>query len=165
MPATRPPVVRLQPIDDASLVDVVLAAAVADAPPEEVMPPVPGPPGWSEARRDAFRAHHLARLGGLDGPAAEQCWAVLADDQVAGVVRVQRHPDGRHEVGIWLTNGWRGRGVGRAAIGAVRVEAARLGVDELVAVTTADNAAALGALRPYATRTRRRADGTVHVHL
>ncbi|MGW2336751.1 GNAT family N-acetyltransferase, partial [Streptomyces sp. NPDC001685] len=60
---------ELLQVDDANL-EGLLAVAVDDAAPGEVMPPVAvaGPPGWTRERQVAFRNWHRARRPGLSGP-------------------------------------------------------------------------------------------------
>jgi RimJ/RimL family protein N-acetyltransferase len=84
----RPPV-RLLPINDDVLADL-LAVAIADADPAEVMPPVPGPPGWTPTRREAFIAFHRDRREGLAGRLREATFAISVDGQVVGSARLQR---------------------------------------------------------------------------
>ncbi|WP_084469286.1 GNAT family N-acetyltransferase [Nocardiopsis trehalosi] len=139
--------VALVPLDDAVLEDL-LAVAVRDADPEDTMPPVPGPPGWTTERRDAFRRYHRARYPGLG--ADEATYAVTdATGRVAGAARLRRVEGrpGAVETGIWLGRSYRGRGVGTAALSALVATAARTGATVLVADTTAGNAGALAALR------------------
>ncbi|NGO68444.1 GNAT family N-acetyltransferase [Streptomyces sp. SB3404] len=129
--------------------EALLAVAVDDAEPEEVMPPVPGPPGWTGERRDAFRAWHRARLPGLEGPLGEAAYAVVDGGRVAGSARLAR-PGGRPgtlETGLWLGRSHRGRGIGTAVLGLLLDEATAAGAHRVIADTTAGNAAAIGALR------------------
>lgn len=68
--------ISLQRLDEENL-ERVLLAAVAGAAPQECMPAVPGPPGWTARRRAAFRAFHRERFAGLDGRHREltfACW-------------------------------------------------------------------------------------------
>jgi RimJ/RimL family protein N-acetyltransferase len=159
------PDVTLRPVDEATL-DELVAVAVGDAEPADVMPPAPGGPGWTDDRVAAFRRFHRERRAGLDGPRHEVTLAVVAGGRVAGVLRLHRHGDGRHEVGAWLGRSWRGRGVGTAALAALRPVAAGLGVTEVVAETTAGNAAAQAMLtRAGATVGSPDADGIVRATL
>lgn len=123
------------------------ASAVLDADPDDVMPPVPGPPGWTADRLAAFVAFHRGRRGGLEGPHAEVSSVVLVAGAPAGVVRLQAVAPETLEVGLWLARSVRGRGVGGAVLRAAARQAAALGARTLVAETTSDNVAALGALR------------------
>lgn len=141
--------VELRPVDEATLRGL-LAVAVDDAEPAEVMPPVAGPPGWTPARQDAFQAWHRARRSGLAGPHRECTFAVLADGKIVGSARLACQ-DGPEviETGIWLARSTRGRGIGTAALGALLDEAARAGARVLVAETTAVNHAAIASLRGH----------------
>ncbi|KAF4405840.1 MULTISPECIES: GNAT family N-acetyltransferase [Streptomyces] len=127
----------------------LLATAVADAEPEDVMPPVAGPPGWTPARRDAFVAWHRARRPGLDGPRAEATYAVVAGGEVVGSARLARRggAPGELETGLWLGRSARGLGIGTAVLRAVLAEAARAGARAVVADTNSGNRAAIAALR------------------
>lgn len=148
----RRPTVRLQPVDDDVLEDL-LAAAVADADPEEAMPPVAGPPGWTVARREAFRAFHRDRRDGLAGPLQEATFAVVTDGEVAGSARLQRREGpATLEAGLWLARSARGRGIGTAVLRALLDEAAASGAHTVIAETTESNAAALGSLRGIGAR-------------
>ncbi|MFC7549735.1 GNAT family N-acetyltransferase [Plantactinospora sp. GCM10030261] len=138
--------VRLTPVDEQTL-EPLLSVAVAEADPDEVMPPVQAPAGWSQARRDAFREFHRASYAGLDGPTRTIMYAILNAGQVVGMIRMTRtdNPD-TAETGIWLGRSARGQGVGVAALRALLDEAAGAGVKCLVANTTTDNSAALSVL-------------------
>ncbi|WP_461035084.1 GNAT family N-acetyltransferase [Streptomyces mayteni] len=155
--------VALRPMDEENLA-ALLATAVADAPPEDVMPPVAGPAGWTADRREAFLAWHRARLAGLDGPAGEAAYAVADGGLVVGSVRLARAggPDVL-ETGIWLGRSRRGRGIGTAALRLLCAEARRAGGRLLVADTTADNGAAVAILRRLGATLCRHPDG-VAVH-
>jgi len=153
--------VTLQPIVDDELLELVAEVAATDAAPHEVMPGAEGVDQWTDELRAGFLAFHRGRFGGLDGPAAEQGYAVLAQDEVVGVARLQRHPDGAHEVGIWIAASRRGEGLGTAALAALRTRAAQLGVRELVADTTATNVAALTMLRRHGVRLTPGGGGTL----
>jgi RimJ/RimL family protein N-acetyltransferase len=142
------PDVALQPIDDETL-EAVLRVAVDDAEPDEVMPPSPGMPGWTEQRKHAFRAYHNGRRRGLDGPEHELGLAIVAAGEVAGVARLRRRDGDRFEIGLWIGRSRRGRGVGTATLGALRALAETLGGIELVADTTADNLGMLAVLRRH----------------
>ncbi|MCE3553277.1 GNAT family N-acetyltransferase [Pseudonocardia sp. RS11V-5] len=137
--------VTLRALDEPTLV-ALLDAAVAGAEPAEVMPPVSGAAGWSDAARAAFLTFHRRRSVGAVAP-VERTWAILESDgrgeTVVGAGRLEPVADGL-EVGIWLARGARGRGVGRAA---VRELVALAGGRPVVAATTDDNAAAVAVLR------------------
>ena len=157
--------VTLQPLDEA-LIDDLLAVAMAAATPEETMPPVDGPPGWTHARRAAFTDFYRARLDGLAGSRATAMFAILVEGEVAGMIRLARTAiPGQVETGMWLGRGHRGRGLAGAALRAMLAEARSLGADTVVADTTPGNAAALGTLRSCgAVLTPDEAAGKVFAH-
>ena len=139
--------VRLRPVDDATLSRLV-AAALADAAPGEVTPPLTPGTRWTPERVRWLQRFHVERRAGLDGPAGEATWAVELDGAVVGAVRLKRTAEpGVLETGIWLTRGARGRGIGRRALGGVLDEAAALGAYEVAAETTRGNGPALAVLR------------------
>ena len=107
--------VRLTPVDEQTL-EPLLSLAVAETEPEEVMPPVAAPAGWSHARRKAFREFYRSNYGGLDGPTRTQMYAVVCDGDVVGIIRMARwdEPD-TMETGMWLGRSARGHGIGGAA--------------------------------------------------
>jgi len=153
--------VWLAPVDEQNL-ESLLSVAVAEAEPDEVMPPVSAPAGWSQARREAFREFHRASFGGLSGPTGNLMYAVVSDAGVLGVIRMARcaNPD-TVETGIWLGKSARGQGIAATALRLLFVEAAQLGVRRVVAETTADNAAALSVLRRVGAVLESDDDGTV----
>lgn len=111
--------VELRPLDEA-LLEELLTRAVSDAAPEDVMPAVPGPPGWTLARREAFLAFHRARMPGLAGPEREQGFAVMAEGRPVGVGRIAALGEpGAFEIGIWIGRSARGRGIAAAAVRAL----------------------------------------------
>ncbi|NHC14887.1 GNAT family N-acetyltransferase [Motilibacter sp. E257] len=111
------------------------------------MPSVEGPPGWTPQRRDAFLTFHRARA--LATPPVETVYAVVVDGRVCGAARLEPPPGpgATVEAGIWLGRSCRGRGVGGRALQLLAAQARGAGAVGLVAVTTAGNAGALGALR------------------
>src|SRR3954471_2126061 len=60
--------VRLMPVDEQPL-EPRLRLAVTETEPDEVMPPVEAPAGWSHERQEAFRRFHRSNYGGLAGGA------------------------------------------------------------------------------------------------
>jgi RimJ/RimL family protein N-acetyltransferase len=138
--------VRLAPLDE-DLVRQMLTVAVAGATPAEVMPPVDGLPGWTQANREAFVAFHRERHTGLDGPTRTVMHAVLVDGAVAGMIRMSVVEPGTVETGMWLARWARGRGLGTAALAALLERARIAGASCVVADTTPGNAPALAALR------------------
>jgi RimJ/RimL family protein N-acetyltransferase len=157
--------VVLRSIDD-EVLDALLRVAVDDADPDEVLPPVEGPPGWTAERRQAFRQFHLDRRAGFDGPHRQIGWAIVADGEVVGFIRLRRLDGGDHDFGAWIGRSHRGRGVGMAALRALRTLAADLGASGLVAETTSGNTAALALLRHHgADVSAPDADGVVRARL
>ena len=135
------PEIALADVTEAVL-DQLLALAVQYASPDEVTPPLGTGPGWNTERIAWFRSYHREAAAGLDGPAQEKSWAVLCDGVPAGSVRLKRTGDATAETGIWVGRGYRGRGVGTAALGLVLVEARRAGLGQVEAHTTAGNVGA-----------------------
>lgn len=134
--------VELAPLTADNLEDL-LGAAVADADPEEVMPPVAGSPGWNEARRDAFRRFHRSRA--LAPEPGEAVYVITVDGRAAGAARITPIPSqaaGSVEIGIWIGRSHRGRGVGRQATAGLVVLARQRGATRIVASTNATNIAA-----------------------
>lgn len=139
--------VRLEPVDERNL-EPLLSVAAAEAEPDDVMPPVDAPAGWSLARREAFRDFHRASFGGLDGPTRTQMYAILAAGEVVGMVRMTRCDEpGTVETGMWLGRSARGQGLGAVALRELLSAAAAAGMQTVVAETTPDNAGALSVLR------------------
>src|SRR5689334_17782964 len=140
-------VVRLTPIDE-RLLQPLLYVAVAETAPEEVMPPVTVPPGWSRERRIAFCDFYRSHHGGLGGPTRTLMYAILCDGEVVGMIRMARRAEtDTMETGMWLGKSARCQGVGGAALQLLLGEAASCGARRLVAQTTTANGAAIGVLR------------------
>ena len=137
--------VRLRPVDDATL-SLLVRAALEDAAPDEVTPPLtPGTPGRRSASTGSSAS--TSTRAGLDGPAGEATWAVELDgassERSGSSARRSRGPRDRH-----LADPRRaGEGVGRRALGAVLEQAAALGAHEVRADTTRGNGPALAVLR------------------
>ncbi|SCE74742.1 Protein N-acetyltransferase, RimJ/RimL family [Micromonospora viridifaciens] len=139
--------VRLEPVDERNL-EPLLSVAAAEAEPEDVMPPVEAPAGWSLARRDAFREFHRASFDGLEGPTRTRNYAIVAAGEVVGVVRMTRREEpGTVETGMWLGRSARGRGLGAAALRELLNAAAAAGMHTVVAETTPDNQGAVSVLK------------------
>ncbi|MGW4466907.1 GNAT family N-acetyltransferase [Micromonospora sp. NPDC004704] len=139
--------VQLTPIDEQTL-EPLLSVAVAEAEPDDVMPPVEAPAGWSHARREAFREFHRARFDGLDGNARTLMFAIMVDGDVVGMIRMSHHDrPATMETGMWLGKSARGQGIAATALRLLLAEAVGAGARLVVAETTADNAPALGVLR------------------
>ncbi|TDB83386.1 GNAT family N-acetyltransferase [Micromonospora fluostatini] len=153
--------VRLEPVDERNL-EPLLSVAVAEAEPDDVMPPVDAPAGWSHARREAFRAFHRDSFGGLPGPTGTQMYAILVGDEVVGMVRMARRDEpGTVEAGMWLGRSARGQGLGAAALRELLNAAAAVGMHTVVAQTTARNAGALSVLRKLGAKIREDGDRVV----
>ncbi|GGM13789.1 GNAT family N-acetyltransferase [Micromonospora yangpuensis] len=156
--------VRLEPVDERNL-EPLLSVAAAEADPEDVMPPVAAPAGWSLARRDAFREFHRASFGGLDGPTRTRMYAILAAGEVVGMVRMARRDEpGTVETGMWLGRSARGQGLGAAALRELLHAAAAAGMHTVVAETTPDNVHALAVLRKLGAKLREDGD-RVHAEI
>lgn len=156
-------IVTLEAVDEEMLVRLT-AVAVADAAANDVTPPVTPGDDWTPERVAWFQEYHRACRSGGAGSRRETAWAVVADGEPVGCVRLQcTDTPGVLEVGIWLARRVRGRGVGGAAIRAAIAEAARQGATGLVAETTATNSAALALLRRVGFVVNAvSADGAVH---
>lgn len=126
----------------------LLEVAVADAAPDETMPPMPGNPGWTEERKAKFLEFFELMLAGWDGPKKTLIYSITVDDTIAGFIRLSRMPDPQTaETGIWLGRSSRGQGVATAALKALIAQAKENGITRIVADTSLENVAALGALR------------------
>ncbi|MFD9219248.1 GNAT family N-acetyltransferase [Streptomyces sp. NPDC060064] len=158
--------VELRHVDE-EMLQGLLAVAVNEAAPSEVMPPVAGPPGWTPARQDAFRAWHRDRRPGLSGPLRESTFAILTDGHIVGSARLAcRDSQEVLETGMWLARSARGRGIGTAALRALLNEAAGADARLVVAETTATNLGAIAALRRNDARLATdQHNGHVHAHL
>ena len=75
-------VVRLTQVD-ARLLTPLLSVAVAETRPEEVMPPVEAPPGWSQPRRDAFCEFYRSHYRGLNGPTRTLTYGILCNSDAS----------------------------------------------------------------------------------
>ncbi|MCK1794684.1 GNAT family N-acetyltransferase [Streptomyces sp. XM4193] len=128
------------------LLQELLEAAVRDADPGEVMPPVGGPPGWTRRRREAFVRFHRERA--LAPDPVEATFAILHEHAVVGAARLERLPDepGSVELGVWLGRSVRGRGMAHKVLLGLLEEARSLGFRHVVASTTTGNTAAQRAL-------------------
>jgi RimJ/RimL family protein N-acetyltransferase len=145
----------LRPVDGAIL-ERLLDLAVAQTDPDETMPAVPGPPGWTEARRAEFRDRHR-----------RSAQAILLDEEVIGAVRfVPAEAPGAVQAAIWLARSVRGKGYGTEA-GRLSIDEARAnGVTALIAETTTSNAPSIGILRSLGAKLWEDPDtGAVHATL
>jgi pyridoxamine 5'-phosphate oxidase len=136
--------VELCPLDELLLAELT-RVAVAQAEPDEVMPPVPdeeaGAAGWTARREAAFGAFHRTRS--LGAGADQSAFAVIADGSVAGAARLAPVPgeSGTLEAGLWLARDQRGRGVGRRVLRRLHETALRRWQRRLLVRTTPQNAA------------------------
>ena len=131
--------VTLQPVDE-NLLPRLLDLAVADADPNEVMPPEPGSSRWTDARRAAFTDYYR--------PGDGRVYAVLIDGRIAGAARLSpAEAPGVVEAGLWLSRSERGKGHGTAALSLLVDEARAHGASALIAQTEASNSPAVAALR------------------
>jgi len=181
METAIPELVTLRPLDE-DLLPALLATAVADADPGEVMPPVDeddrgGAAGWTEARREAFLRFHRSRLPGagpVEGSAeepAEVTYAVVVaetgetgqvEEKVAGAARLAPRPEpDAVEAGVWLGRSYRGRGVGTAVFARLLDAARAGGAARLFASTSTANAATRRLLASAGADLERHGDGTV----
>jgi RimJ/RimL family protein N-acetyltransferase len=148
---------------DETVLSRLVGAAVSDAEPDEVTPPMAGP-RWGPERIEWLRRLHRDRRMGLDGPLGEATWAVAVDGDVVGGVRLKRtaEPDVL-ETGIWLTRSARGKGVARKAIADVLELARAHGARAVRADTSPENASALYVLQRLGFRTSIEADRVLAV--
>ena len=146
---------------DETVLSRLVGAALSDADPDEVTPPIGGP-HWGPERIERLRRLHRDRRLGLDGPLGEATWAVALDGEVVGGVRLKRMaaPDVL-ETGIWLTRSARGKGVGRKAIADVLDVAQKHGARAVRADTSPENASALHVLQRLGFTTAREGDRVV----
>lgn len=162
---TKPDVVQLKPLDENALEQLVYVA-INDAFPEDVMPPVAGPPGWTPLRQAALRAFHRERRDGLKGGHGEMTFLILHDDQAVGSARLAVVALETLEAGIWLGRTSRGQGIGTDVLRALIVEARATGANRLIAQTNALNAGALHVLSNCgAALAVADSDGHVHAEL
>ncbi|HCA86496.1 MAG TPA: GNAT family N-acetyltransferase [Streptomyces sp.] len=143
--------VTLRPLEEKVLRDL-LDAAVADADPREVMPPLDaGPDGgpadeWTPERRSAFLGFHRTRS--LTAEPVEATYAVVVGKAVVGAVRLfpltaaERAARPAAEAGVWLMRSYRGAGVGDAAFRQLLGLAHAQGIERLYVHTTVENTAA-----------------------
>jgi RimJ/RimL family protein N-acetyltransferase len=139
--------VTLVDVDETVLADMV-DAAVHDADPDEVTPPIDDGGEWTDARLDSLRDLHRSCRAGLAGPIGQATWAVCQDGRVVGAVRLKRTKDnGVLETGIWLCRSARGSGTALSALRALVGKAVDHGAKAIYAETTLNNVRAQGVLR------------------
>src|SRR4051794_39919770 len=106
------------------------------------MPPVDDRPGWTPARRDAFRAFHRGRS--LDpATAVERTWVIDVNGTAAGAARLERSGDAV-EAGVWLSRAVRGRGIGRVVAALLLAGAPTCGAARVLPPAPARHPAARG---------------------
>ena len=151
----------LTEIKDEAGLRALLAVAVADATPEETMPPFEGPPGWTEEKQRFF----LEFFGSVVASETTAAFAVEVDGGIAGFMRLRRMPEeGSAETGMWLGRSHRGKGLGAVAFDTLLTEAAKRGYTRVIADTTPQNVAALGVLRHGRARMRE-GDGKIYAEI
>jgi RimJ/RimL family protein N-acetyltransferase len=161
----KPSKVDLLPLDD-ELIERLLQVAIADAEPEEVMPPVDDAPGWTPTRREAFRTFHRQRREGLSGPSGAVHFAVVAGGEIVGSARLARRTEPKVlEAGTWLARSKRNMGIGSALTKALLEKAAAAGAESVVAETTAANHAAVTVLRRLGAAFEESPDGHIRTRL
>jgi RimJ/RimL family protein N-acetyltransferase len=138
--------VDLVPVNEDVLEDL-LALAVAEAQPGEVMPPASGESAtesrttWNDLRKGAFREYHRRCRVNPHTPVPEVTWAVRARGRIVGAARlalVEGDPDAR-EVGLWLGQPYRGQGISGEVAYWAFAAAQTMDAKRLVARTTATN--------------------------
>jgi RimJ/RimL family protein N-acetyltransferase len=157
--------VDLLPLDD-ELIERLLQVAIADADPEEVMPPVDDAPGWTPKRREAFRTFHRRRTEGFAGPYRALHFAVVAEGEIVGSARLARRTEPKMlEAGTWLARGKRNMGIGSAMMKVLLQKASAAGAESVVAETTAANHAAVAVLRRLGAVLEESPDGHIRARL
>ena len=121
--------IGLRPLDEHGL-ERLLALAVSDADPGDVMPP-----GWTPDRVEEFREFYRALLA--------DAYEIRDGDRTVGMIRLTA----AGETGLWVARSARGAGVGAQAVSRVVEQALLRGLRVVTAETTAGNAAALAVLR------------------
>ncbi|MET9319384.1 GNAT family protein [Streptomyces sp. NPDC003038] len=132
--------VTLHPLDEA-LLPGLLRAAVEDADPDEVMPPVAGPAGWTPERRTAFLRFHRSRS--LAAEPVEATFAIVVGETVVGAARLCPVEGAKRavEAGVWIGRSHRGGGVGGVVLRLLMDRARADGREALFVSTKPDNAA------------------------
>jgi RimJ/RimL family protein N-acetyltransferase len=139
--------IQLLRLDQHSLREL-LAVAIDETDPDETMPPMVGAPGWTPMRQAAFIGFFEPMLAGFQGPKRTVIYGIKIDGLMAGFIRMKlTDRPGVVEAGMWIGRTWRGLGAGTAALAELLNEAVRNQMHTVIADTTPDNRAALGALR------------------
>ncbi|HET6859954.1 MAG TPA: GNAT family N-acetyltransferase [Streptomyces sp.] len=134
------PDVTLHPLDE-PLLQSLLETAIADAAPEDVMPEVAGPSGWTPERQAAFSRFHRSRT--LTAEPEERTYVIVVGEAVAGAARLcpLRDRPGTAEAGVWIGRSHRGSGVGGTVLEQLLGLARTAGFASVFVGTTADNTA------------------------
>ncbi|MEN8652012.1 GNAT family N-acetyltransferase [Streptomyces sp. 21So2-11] len=132
--------VTLQPLDE-TLLRSLLDTATADADPEDVMPKVAGPAGWTPVRQAAFSRFHRSRT--LTAEPEERTYVIVVGEQVVGAARLcpLRDRPGTAEAGVWIGRSHRGGGVGGTVLEQLLGLARTAGFASMFVSTTASNTA------------------------
>lgn len=157
--------VDLVPVD-AGVLEELVAAAVGDADPDDVTPPLGT--GWTRERLAWLRAYHQERVAGFAGGGAEETAAIRLDGRIIGGTRLQRtDPADPTEVewGIWLVKGARGRGIAHRVLALATARAIQSGAQRLVAHTRSTNLPAIGVLQRAGASLHHGPSGTVTARL
>lgn len=145
--------VDLVPVNE-DVLEELLALAVAEAKPGEVMPPTSGESvteprtTWTEPRKGAFREYHRRCRVNRHTTVPEVTWAIRAQGRIVGAARLallDGDPEGR-EVGLWLGESYRGQGISREVAYWAVAAAQTMDAKRLVARTTVSNPVARRAL-------------------
>ncbi|MFI0485321.1 GNAT family N-acetyltransferase [Actinomadura sp. 9N215] len=149
--------VTLRPLDE-DLLKQLLDAAVAGADPSDVMPPVPGPPGWTPERRTAFLQFHRSRT--LAAEPVEATYAILVGQKVVGAARLYPLPEPQRtaEAGVWIGRTERGHGVGGAVLKQLLALAHADGFESVFVSTTPDNTPVLKLLKRLGVKLTQKGD-------
>ncbi|MFI1357503.1 GNAT family N-acetyltransferase [Streptomyces sp. NPDC020898] len=129
---------------DRTLLTELLHAAVEDADPLEVMPPVEGPggpDGWTPERRSAFVRFHESRS--LAADPVETTFAIAVSGRVVGAARLcpVEKQAGTAEAGVWIGRSHRGVGVGGAVLELLLEQARAAGFTSVYVSTEPHNTA------------------------
>ncbi|MBB5953553.1 RimJ/RimL family protein N-acetyltransferase/uncharacterized damage-inducible protein DinB [Saccharothrix tamanrassetensis] len=122
-------VISLRPLDDEGL-ERLLAVAVADADPEDVMPP-----GWTPDRTEEFREFYRGFR--------RHAYEIVERDRTLGMIRLTD----TGQTGLWVARSARGAGVGVQAVRRVVDQAWARSIRTITAETTTGNTAALKVLK------------------
>lgn len=147
---------------DAGVLDELVAAAVADADPEDVTPPLGT--GWTRERLAWLRTYHRERVAGFAGDGDEETAAIRLDGRIIGGTRLQRtDPADPTEVewGIWLVKAARGQGIAHRVLALATQRAIQSGAQRLVAHTRSTNLPAIEVLQRAGASLHQEPGGTV----